>query len=335
MNYNQHNLFIWNTPNLLHDDGDSYRNVLIHTGSVVKGQFENNICALYLNNQLKVIKHSNHYLDFIDWGVNYNTQYKIYDNIVNNYYEILNCKPFDSLDDQVYFYMLNAFCFSNSGHDLSIMLNCIDYILKNNLKNILIYKGYDKCNNFYLIKLLLPDCNFVELTPNKVYKIENLVVIHQECYNIMKHKHLIHKLSILIPPNEALKNKNIILIKSNRNKNVMLKHTQLNCEDMLVHLESNGFINIIPEEISMLDLFSYLYFANKIVFSTGSVIYTNKLFIRQPTKLLFINQTETTGDMLGIDGPIKHIKILNNVFTKEQCLEYANEIITYEPIEKP
>jgi len=329
MNYNDHNLFIWNNPNLLHHDGDSYRDVFVNTGSIVKGQFENNICALYLNDQLKIIKHSNHFLNHLDFGYFYNQQYKIYDNIVKNYYEILNCKDVKLLDDQVYFYMLNPFNFSNSGHDLSTILSCANYILNNNLKNILIYKDYNKTNNFYLIKLLLPDCNFVELNPNTVYKIPNLIVIFQECYHITTYKYLLDKLVNTIPPNESLKNKNIILIKSNRNQNVMNAHTQYQCEDMIVQLETNGFINIIPEDTSIIDLFSYLYFANKIVFSTGSIIYTNQLFMRQPTKLLFLNPCEKDGDMEGIDGPIKHIKIVNNVFTKEQCLEYANEIINY------
>lgn len=98
-------------------------------------------------------------------------------------------------NDNNYFYMLTPFSFSNSGHNLSIMLDFLCYITENNIKNILIYKNYKNTNNFKLINLLLPnDSNIIELELNTIYKIKNIIIIHPEFYNIFKHRDYISKI---------------------------------------------------------------------------------------------------------------------------------------------
>ena len=69
------------------------------------------------------------------------------------------------VDNEIhYFSMLDAFAFSNSGHNLSDVLDSVDYIIKNNIKHILIYTGYRETHNFKLVELLLPpDCILYEL----------------------------------------------------------------------------------------------------------------------------------------------------------------------------
>ena len=139
--YNLSRLFKWNPQNNNYSSPDNlYENVFLHTGKVTKGLWESSICVSIINNEKKILSNSNHFLHHIDYGSGYNSIYKIYDNIVNNYNEIINNmnnqnNNFDnttfSNENITYFYMINAFSFSNSGHDLSILLDMVDYILKN------------------------------------------------------------------------------------------------------------------------------------------------------------------------------------------------------------
>ena len=99
------------------------------------------------NESPKIVENINHYFTGNEWSYCYNRVHKIYDNLVNNYKEILENKnsPFMYFDNEIhYFSMLDAFAFSNSGHNLSDVLDRVDYIIKNNLKYILIYDGYKK-----------------------------------------------------------------------------------------------------------------------------------------------------------------------------------------------
>jgi len=193
--------------------------------------------------------------------------------------------------------MINPFVFSNSGHDLSIMLNNVDYILKNNIKHILILQGYKNQHNFKLISLLLPeDCVFYELDINKIYKIQNIIIIKQLIFDITYHKYLIDRLNDTIKNKYSkiyndYKNKNVILIKSNRNPNVMRKYFQINCEKMLINLENSNWTYLIPENIDIFQLCIYLLYANKIIFSDGAILYTNKLFFNINATHIYIGRT--------------------------------------------
>jgi hypothetical protein len=117
---------------------NKYNDVLLNTGSVEKIQWEN---SLVVTNDLKVIKNSNHYIcSGYYWGEHYDLVYKIYRNILRNYNQILvsNNINYDFFDEnKEYFYFINAFCFSNSGHDLSTMLDFVHYIIENKVTHIL------------------------------------------------------------------------------------------------------------------------------------------------------------------------------------------------------
>ena len=202
---------------------------------------------------------------------------------------------------------------------------------------MLIYKNYKNTHNFKLISLLIPnDCNFIELDENKIYKIKNIIIIHPIFLNIYLHKNLLDKLIKIIVEKYAekfshLHNKNIVLMKTNRNKNVMLRHTQVFCEDMLKILENNEFVVLIPEEIDIFELCIYLLFANKVVLSEGSVLYTNKIFINIKAKLIYLSSNDRyPGCSDGIqNSEIKLLTFKNNTLTYQECLDFAEEIINF------
>jgi hypothetical protein len=339
--YNNYKLFRWNEDNILYKtDSNQYHDVYLHTGTIIKGQWQNCIAFTHMNNELKVISNSNYFLHGLMWGALYNIKYKIYDNLVNNYNEIkeysIHNPEYSFNNDEIYFYMLGAFCFSNSGHDLSELFNSINYIITNNIKNILIYKNYRNTNNFKVLSLLLPDnCNFIELEENTQYKIKNVIIIFPEITNMLKHPHLTNKIIKLITDTYGqqyphLHNKNIILMKTNRNKNVMLNLSQVICEDMLLQLENNNFLVLIPEEINIIELCVYLLFANKIVFATGSCTYTNSLFFNKNAKLFYLCCMDQGLDFNIVDidqSKIRHLHYISNVLTQEECNRFAIEII--------
>jgi hypothetical protein len=341
-NYNNYKLFTWNPDNLLYNkDNNNYNDVYLHTGTIIKNQWENCICTTEINNSIKIISNSNHFLHGPNWGVGYNNQYKIYDNLVKNFMDIQNVKELglyvnnDLFNNNTYFYMMDSFSFSNSGHNLSNVLNMTDYIIINNIKNILIPKNYKNTHNFKLINLLLPkDCVYIELNENCIYKINNIIIIHPNICNIQDKLHLIDQLKNTISLNYSelfnnCKNKNIILMKTNRNKNVMLKHTQIHCEKLICMLEQNEYINLIPEEMNIFELCIYIMYANKIIFSDGSVIYTNKIFINESSKLIGITYNKTN---VWCFHNLKNINLLgytNNNLTDEECIDMYNQIINY------
>lgn len=336
--YDNHGCFIWNpNNNNIVNSNDIYEDAFIHTGTVVKGQWENSVGVVYQNDTPKIISNTNHFIHGNKWGPAYNNLYKIYDNIVRNYYEIINSNNINlSLyNDEKYFFMINAFCFSNSGHDLSCMLDFYSYILNNNIKNIVILKGYKETNNFKLLSTIIKDDIIIhELDLNTVYKFKNIVVIKPNIMNILYHKNLIDDMrnkiiELYSEKYEEYKGMNIILMKTNRNKNVMLEYTRINCEKMLTLLENNGFVNIIPEEIDPFKLAIMLLFANKIIFSVGSILYTNKLMFGENSKLYFI--TKNNNRACSDDSIDKRSQIFNfnieNFDNTEQYIEVVNSIL--------
>jgi capsular polysaccharide biosynthesis protein len=199
--------------------------------------------------------------------------------------------------------------------------------LKNDIKHVLIYKGYKETHNFKLINILLSECIFYEVDFDKIYKFKNLVVIRPVFFNILLHTSLIEKLKKNIIEKYAglydeCKNKNILLMKTHRNTNVMLSATQFNCEDFLSNLENKGYLYIIPEEIDIFKLAIYLLFAKRIVYSTGSILYTNKIFFNYYAKMVYM----CLPNQLNI---CTHKELLDNslVITTTNKVENFSEII--------
>tara|TARA_Y100000816_G_scaffold174153_1_gene125267 strand:- start:2299 stop:3840 length:1542 start_codon:yes stop_codon:yes gene_type:complete len=283
--------------NLYKNKDGIYTDVLVNTGTIVKGQFENQIGTTIINDEVKIIEHSNHFL-ISPFGDEYNRTYKIYDNIERNFNQNIdeNSNINYELENINGFFCANPFVFSNSGHDLSVSLDNVDYIKKNNIKDVIIFKGTKDTNNFKLyIHLLDEDVTFHELLPETIYKFKKIIIKYQEFYNVLKHTYLINDLQTVIKEKYShlytdYKDKKLILIKSNRNKNVLLENTRINCEDLLLRLEGLNYINIIPEETDVFLLALMLMHAKKIIFSVGSVLYTNKIFFNTNAKLYHLDK---------------------------------------------
>jgi hypothetical protein len=201
--------------------------------------------------------------------------------------------------------MIDAFVFSNSGHFLSNLLNYSNYIINNNIKDILILKGTKNTHGFKLMDKILPsDCTFYELDISQLYLIKNIIIIPDLHFNIYAHVHLIEKLKNIIIQDyyntyKDCINKNLILMKTNRNKNILLECTRVNCEEFLQNLEQKGYIYLCPEEEDIFKLCIYLLYANKIVFSTGAILYTNQIFFNDLAKHISVSHHDNNGCLCG------------------------------------
>jgi hypothetical protein len=233
--------------------------------------------------------------------------------------------------------MLDAFAFSNSGHNLSECLDKANFIIQNEYKNVLIPTGFREQNNFKFLEILLPDVIFTELDFDSIFFVKNVVIIPDCFFNILKHPILIETLKTNIMEKYGdiysdCKYKKVILMKTNRNKNVFDIGTQLICEDLLCELENNGYVNIIPEETEPFKLIIYLMFAKTIIFSVGSIMYTNKIFFNMNANLLWIGNEEHWHDHIYNDihiAPIvKSIYIQSVILNKNEIIPKIKEFDT-------
>ena len=341
--YNLHRLFSWNKDNILFNDNtNKYTNIYLHTGTYNPNHFEwqNSLCFTSKDSYLKLISNSNYFLSNIDYGCN-SVPY-IYNQIIKNYYETLDY--YNNLHNisrnildisKTYFYMIDSFVFSHSGHNLSVLLDQVQYIINNNIKDILILSNSRSTDNFKLIELLLPsDCIFYELEFNKIYEISNIVIIYPEFYYIYKHVNVIDNLRNIIY-NKYINNytdcinKNILLIKTNRyiKTNPITGIGHIQCDNLLSYFESRGWIYIDIGNIDIFQLCIYLLTAKNIICSDGSIVYSNKIFFNKDSNIFNLKHVSRGNDnFLLLEDFKKYYYITFNNYNLDDYSEYKKII---------
>jgi len=294
--YNSSGLFTWNTPNTqcAVSETNVYKDVLIHTGTRKKGEWENSIAVI--ESTREVVSNSNHFLHCRDWGNWYNVRYNIYSNIIRNYAETGTKSVDISLQPgPMYFYMLSAFSFSNSGHNLSEMLNCVAYLCSHSdIRHVIIPQGYWDTHNGRILRLVLPDdCVFYEVPFCMLVRVPAVIILHPVHFNITKYMSLVNRITDQITTKYCAlysewHGKRVILMKTMCNKNVMLSYTQFKCDTLIDCLIGCGFIYVIPEEMDVFQLAVCLMTADHIVYSTGSILYTNQIFFNPNAKFTYM-----------------------------------------------
>jgi len=301
MEYNNYRIFKWNPYYIgLRNSSNNYNDVLVNTGTNKKLEWQNVIAITSFNGKPEVIYDTNHYLESQhEWSSSYNAEHKIYDNLIVNYIDILNNHQESNkifYNDQTYFSLLDAFAFSNSGHNLSETISRANYLLNGcQCKNLLIYKGYKKTNNFRLITMLLPEdeYNYIELDFETIYCFKNIIITYPAIMHTERFPELTEKIKSNVITKygdlyEEFKNKKIILMKTHRTSVVFNHSTHFTCEDFLCGLEKLGYIYVRPEDYDDYRLFIYMIFADTIVYSSGSILYTNKWFFNYDAKLVYM-----------------------------------------------
>lgn len=282
-----------------------YENVYLHTGSNCK--IEWNSCLAY---NTKIIKQSNsfigEYFTFEPWYRDFqNNSYKIFDNLNKNLNELLNVNNQQLQNtsnifnnNEIYFLMINSFTFKNYGHDFSVILDQLNYIINNNIKNVIIYEDYKNNNNFKLITHLIPtDVIFFEIKYNTIYFIKNIIIINPVISNIYLHKTLIDQIiqhinNIYLDKYKDCIDKNVIIMKTNRNDHCFVNHNNHKCELFLLELEKQHWINIIPEKMDIYKMVIMLNHAKNIITSEGCISFLNHIFFNKNATVIYIGKNK-------------------------------------------
>jgi glycosyltransferase involved in cell wall biosynthesis len=170
-----------------------------------------------------------------------------------------------------------------------------------------------------------------ELSLNTIYKFKQLIVIFPESYNIYKHVDLIQTLRQKIIANyyneypECI-GKKVILLKTHRNISAKTKNNII-CEKLINSLEKKfDWVYIIPENYdNIFKLCIYLLTAKKIIFSTGSIVYTNKIFANNEARL-YLFRTNYNRDT-NFDFHSHNSNLIQNVYINSNLDNDDNETI--------
>jgi len=249
-----------------------------------------------------IISNSNSYItdpNSID-DDNYDKVHTVYTrmNICYNY--LINNKDNDITIEEECFFLINPFNAVNFGHDMSILLDRLHYYFTNKLDTLkipVVLPSYLKKipRPIELIELLLPDIKIVYVDCDKVYLFKKVYITPNTFFNIKKHQYLINIITLCCIEHKGLnidnyKNKKICLIKNSINKNIITQNTCFTAPNFLDELEKNySYICINPEIMNMVDIVCYLYYANTIVTSIGSIIYGNGIFFNPNSKRYFLS----------------------------------------------
>uniref|UniRef100_A0A6C0CPW7 Exostosin GT47 domain-containing protein n=1 Tax=viral metagenome TaxID=1070528 RepID=A0A6C0CPW7_9ZZZZ len=258
-----------------------------------------------IDNNNRILNRINHFIDTYSGATAgqhpfHQSNYKLYSRILQCYHYLTTNKNNKDLviniSDEACL-ISNPFTGVNSGHDLSIIFNCVEYCNVNNINNIILHesaKWYP--NNLNILKHILNKKNIIWIEDGFIYRFSHLHTITNLHMKIEKHDHLIkdvikrnNLLDIDVP--RKLLYRKILLLKCDRNKQAIRKDTALRCEKLIKELTSNNnYIFINPEDYHIDILIRILLSAKTIVSSWGGILYTNSIFFNPESdcKKIFI-----------------------------------------------
>ena len=284
---------IQNTNSTVHE------NISVSSVDYTKGKWHSIICVD--NNSSKIITKCNHFFDSFNRQSRYQkNDHQIYRRMIYTYYYITNStSDVQTVINEESLLIANTFTGLNSGHELSIILDCVAYLRQNkSITHIVLFRPRSKWvkNNSKLLHLLLENTNvnIIFIDFSHVYVFKKIHILRNEFMNIMKHGSLISELhnkliksSNMVDKN--LLNRKVILLKCHRNNDVMRRDTSLICEKLLNTLEKeHDFVFINPEKYDIIELANILMTATRIVSGWGGILYTNMMFFNKRAKITLV-----------------------------------------------
>lgn len=273
---------------------NEYHNILLTTPFFKPNTFHSILAIEY--NTKKYIPNSNSYIRDATYNIHYELKHQIY-NRINMTYALLSTRNINEcvmMDDECLL-LANPFSGVNSGHDLSVILNALQYYLTNNMqcKVVIHIESFVIPRNIELIELFIPRDKFIIINYDKYYFFKNIHIPKPIIFDIFAHKLLINKLkkSIItkMSNSDEYKNKKIVLIKNMNNLNIVRKENCYQCSELFTLLEKNGWIIINPEKMHIYKIAMYIMFANKIFLSGGAIAYTHVIYMDDKiSKIYFV-----------------------------------------------
>jgi hypothetical protein len=275
-----------------------YTDVLLSFPYYGPNTFHSNLAIDY--NTKKYIINSTSFIEDPMYGTkSFDMTYKVYSRINLNYHALTTKSKNDpdviNITEECMLFA-NSFSGSNSGHDLSIIINALNYYIKNKLTcKILVHKESLKIpRNLEFIQLFIDKSKFIFIENDKYYFINNLHIEKPEFFAILKHKHIIEDAKKLIVERffdiNDFKNKKIALIKHKGQKNVVRGGNCYYGDKFFDKLKANGWIILNPETMNIYKIAAYCMFAEKILLSGGAITYTHMIYMNDTPKIYFIGQ---------------------------------------------
>lgn len=281
-----------------------------------------------------IIPDSNHFCINLDkWQ---NDVHQIHDRLAYNYHYIKNKNESDVINITSEALLVgNSFSSKNSGHDLSIILDVLNYLIEHAEIKLLVLLDISKLypNNLDIIKLFIRDLavEIFFMEASYVYNFGTIHILPKEYINITKHANIISTIrNRLLEPHDHLP-KRILLLKCHRNNQVTRRDTSLTCEKLINKLENDhGFTFINPETTNIFDLSNILMHATHIICSWGGILYTNMIFFNLNANIILFpirNQQPNKHWEYITSHANKIINIKNTDLDNENNIEEYNNIL--------
>lgn len=296
---------------------DFYNNILLTCFYHRENSFHS-ILAVDKDSE-KYVTNSNSYIeDHMYNNKSYDDTYKIYTRLNVTYDLLMKKKISDTdiiniLDECILF--ANPFSGVNSGHDLSIVLNAIQYYITKSLTcKVIVHTESLKIPRILeMIDLWIPKSKLLFIDYDKYYYLKSVHMPKQEYFHIFKHVPLINNMKSLIldrfyDPDE-FKNKKIVLIKNKSNVNVVRSGNCYYCQNLFKSLENTGWIIINPEKMSMYKIAMYIMYAKKIILSGGAITYTHIIYMNDKLSDIYFIGRPSMGDYIYCGLKHKYIQV--------------------------
>jgi capsular polysaccharide biosynthesis protein len=233
-----------------------------------------------------------------DHGLGYEIRHNVVLSLIGAYYHLLRTseiQPKIELEGS-YIFMYNTFTCANSGHDLSHIMACIQYLKtipeSENILLVLMKSTTTTWRTYEFLRLFFTDERFVWLDNNTVYNIKNVHIPVMREFSIQDFPDVVEQAVDMCGINPYSQN-SIFLVKNTSMQQVLEKGTAFHCPKLIQRLKAAGWIILNPEIMHMKDIIWYLSSATNIVTSTGAILYTHMMFFSKEAKVFYLQHSDT------------------------------------------
>ena len=187
----------------------------------------------------------------------------------------------------------NSFSATNSGHHLSCIVGYLRQLDGKVPEKIAVLKDSFRVPRVMeILELFIPKQKWIVLEKDTVYKFKEAVFLHNEHLNLPEHKDIVEEIvqrfSRISPSVEQKSPARIALVKTRGKSVAFQNHNAFYGDKAFGSLCDKGYIFIRPEETLMREIVRMLRHARHILFSTGSILYTNAVFANPRARIYCI-----------------------------------------------
>ena len=181
--------------------------------------------------------------------------------------------------------------YTNAGHSFSNIIQQLHKCFTNNIENIskfkiIITEDLYKYNAFIIscIMLFVSNENLVILKSSQYLSCKNLIMYQDNsAKNDSSVGYLLNRLKITNL--NKIQHENIFLIKSSNTQNTTTGAFNIEYNDFF---NENGFVQIIPDTMNIIELYNIINNSKNIIMSWGCCSYLNSIFVNECSNILIL-----------------------------------------------